>query len=80
MADEVLEDLLPGPVTLIFKRSALLNPSLNPTNNSVGIMIPKFQFIQDLSKKCNEPLALTSANLSSGISPLKISVSSVIKF
>jgi len=72
--DEILNDLLPGPVTLIFKRVDQLNKELNPTHDSIGIRIPQYPFIQKLAKACKEPLALTSANISSAKSTLKIKV------
>jgi len=72
VSDELLNDLLPGPVTLIFERVETLNPELNPTHNSIGIRIPLCPFIQELALACKEPLALTSANISSARSTLKI--------
>ncbi|XP_038657222.1 yrdC domain-containing protein, mitochondrial isoform X1 [Scyliorhinus canicula] len=70
VSDQVLRDLLPGPVTLVFKRSDELNKDLNPFTELVGVRIPKHPFIQKLAQMCGEPLALTSANLSSQTSPL----------
>ncbi|XP_047129245.1 threonylcarbamoyl-AMP synthase isoform X1 [Hydra vulgaris] len=72
ISDNVLEDLLPGPVTLVFQRSSLLNSYLNPTSNSIGVRIPKCAFIQTLAQKCQQPIALTSANISSAMSSLDI--------
>lgn len=70
---ENLQDLLPGPVTLVFERTEELNPELNPTTRLVGIRIPDHEFVQQLSLACEEPLALTSANVSTvGQSSLKI--------
>ena len=66
----LLESLLPGPVTVVVKRTSLLNPLLNPEISSVGIRIPDHEFIQCLCKKINMPLALTSANLSNEPSAL----------
>lgn len=78
MSQEVLKDLLPGPVTLVFERTDQLNPGLNPSTRLVGIRIPDHNFVQQLSLRCEEPLALTSANVSTvGQSSLKIEVSNV---
>ncbi|KAJ9594049.1 hypothetical protein L9F63_014526 [Diploptera punctata] len=66
----LLENLLPGPVTIVVKRTSLLNPLLNPGISSVGIRIPNHKFIQRLCKKIGMPLALTSANLSNEPSAL----------
>lgn len=70
--NNLFQKLLPGPVTVVLKRKALLNPLLNPRTNLIGIRIPKLQFIQNLTKQCGVPLALTSANLSSETSALQI--------
>lgn len=70
----LLHDLLPGPVTIILERQPLLNPHLNPNVRTIGIRIPKNKFIQDLAVACGEPLALTSANISSAVSTLAVEV------
>ena len=75
MSDDLLHDLLPGPVTLVFKRTHELNPGLNAGTQLVGIRIPDHYFVRQLAIACREPLALTSANKSSGTSSLKIEVS-----
>ncbi|XP_028675243.1 yrdC domain-containing protein, mitochondrial [Erpetoichthys calabaricus] len=72
VSDQLLKDLLPGPVTLVFERSATLNPDLNPFTPLVGVRIPDHAFMQMLAQKCEEPLALTSANLSSQSSTLTV--------
>ena len=72
---EVLDDLLPGPVTVVGERSAELNPLLNPGTSLVGIRIPDHTFIRRLAQACNSPLALTSANRSSAQSTLTLDVS-----
>lgn len=63
--EELLEDLLPGPVTLVFERTDLLNKDLNPFTPLVGVRIPDHSFMRRLCQMCGEPLALTSANISS---------------
>ena len=76
VSQEILQDLLPGPVTLVFERTDHLNPGLNPTTRLVGIRIPDHYFVQQLCLRCEEPLALTSANVSTvGQSSLAIEVS-----
>lgn len=64
--DRLLEDLLPGPLTIIVKRTEYLtNPYLNEGISKIGIRIPDARFIQELCCRYEQPLALTSANLSS---------------
>uniref|UniRef100_A0AAF5D3B0 Threonylcarbamoyl-AMP synthase n=1 Tax=Strongyloides stercoralis TaxID=6248 RepID=A0AAF5D3B0_STRER len=60
----LLNKLLPGPVTLLFKRSPLLPESFNPGIDTIGIRIPESRFVQDLVKHFGEPIAQTSANKS----------------
>ncbi|XP_045196415.2 threonylcarbamoyl-AMP synthase-like [Mercenaria mercenaria] len=69
---ELLEDLLPGPVTVVLQRSDQLNPDLNPGTDLVGIRIPNHPFIINLAQKCGGPIALTSANISSTKSTLNV--------
>ncbi|KAF6017875.1 YRDC [Bugula neritina] len=68
----LLKALLPGPVTLVFKRKEALNPMLNPNTSLVGIRIPNYPFLQRLCNELDQPLALTSANISSCLSPVCI--------
>eukprot|EP00038_Savillea_parva_P025875 m.49943 g.49943 ORF g.49943 m.49943 type:complete len:281 (-) comp7183_c0_seq2:314-1156(-) len=69
----VLQELLPGPVTLVFKRSPQLNPELNPETDTIGIRIPDNKFIRGLAKSCGTALALTSANRSGQQSSIEVS-------
>ncbi|XP_026227039.1 yrdC domain-containing protein, mitochondrial [Anabas testudineus] len=69
---ELLGDLLPGPVTLVFERSDVLNADLNPFTSLVGVRIPGHAFMRRLCQMCGEPLALTSANISSQTSTVEV--------
>ena len=75
VSDKSLNILLPGPVTLIFNRTPALPKELNPGNDTIGIRIPNYKFMIELAKYCNEPIALTSANISNHPSSLHINVS-----
>ncbi|KAM8847513.1 threonylcarbamoyl-AMP synthase [Synchiropus picturatus] len=68
----LLEDLLPGPVTLVFERADVLNKDLNPFTKLVGVRIPDHPFMRRLCQMCEEPLALTSANISSQTSTVEV--------
>ncbi|KAL6488736.1 hypothetical protein MHYP_G00024770 [Metynnis hypsauchen] len=70
--EELLEDLLPGPVTLVLERSDTLNRDLNPFTKLVGVRIPDHPFMRHLCQVCGEPLALTSANVSTQASTVAI--------
>ncbi|KAF6715576.1 YrdC domain-containing protein, mitochondrial [Oryzias melastigma] len=69
---ELLDDLLPGPVTLVFQRSEALNSALNPFTSLVGVRIPNHAFMRRLCQMCEEPLALTSANVSAHTSTVEV--------
>ncbi|NXJ68141.1 YRDC protein, partial [Rostratula benghalensis] len=71
--EELLRDLLPGPVTLVLKRSEELNKDLNPFTPLVGVRIPNHPFVRELARACPGPLALTSANISCQASTLTVS-------
>ncbi|XP_061453259.1 threonylcarbamoyl-AMP synthase [Rhineura floridana] len=70
--DQLLRDLLPGPVTVVLERSEALNKDLNPFTQLVGVRIPSHWFIRELARVCAAPLALTSANISEGASSLTV--------
>lgn len=70
ISNSLLNSLLPGPVTLVFQRTAQLNLALNPGTDLVGIRIPDEEFIRTVVKYCGSPIALTSANISTKESPL----------
>lgn len=74
VSQELLQELLPGPVTVVFERTEQLNPQLNPGNSLVGIRIPDYPFMRQLVAQCSHPLALTSANISNTRSSLAIEV------
>lgn len=75
---DILTDLLPGKVTAVFKRKEMLNPKLNPDNSLVGVRIPDHQFVREMVRRCGQPIALTSANVSNSRSTLDVEVSQTI--
>ncbi|XP_015667149.1 yrdC domain-containing protein, mitochondrial [Protobothrops mucrosquamatus] len=70
--EELLRDLLPGPVTLVLPRSDALNADLNPFTPLVGVRVPNHRFVRELVRVCDGPLALTSANVSDRASSLTV--------
>ncbi|XP_057448996.1 uncharacterized protein LOC130740412 [Lotus japonicus] len=62
----LLDSLLPGPVTVVLKRgeSSILEQSLNPGFDSIGVRVPDSNFIRVIARGSGTALALTSANLS----------------
>lgn len=70
---DLLKSLLPGAVTIVLRKSKLLNnPFLNNGLPKIGIRIPDFNFIRDVCRAFNEPMALTSANRSNEKSSLNV--------
>ncbi|GER34824.1 threonylcarbamoyl-AMP synthase [Striga asiatica] len=70
----LLESLLPGPVTVVLKRgeSSILEKSLNPGLDSIGVRVPDSNFIRLICRGSESALALTSANLSGQPSSLDV--------
>ncbi|XP_044468473.1 yrdC domain-containing protein, mitochondrial isoform X1 [Mangifera indica] len=62
----LLDSLLPGPVTVVLTRgeSSILEKSLNPGLESIGVRVPDSNFIRAIARGSEGALALTSANLS----------------
>lgn len=69
---DMLAELLPGPVTLVFNRNKHLNSELNPNVSKVAVRIPDHKFTRQVLKLMKSPLALTSANQSDEPSTLCI--------
>ena len=69
---ELLNQLLPGPVTLCFECLPSLNQRLNPDSSLIGIRIPDHSFIRGVCREIQLPLALTSANISNAKSALSV--------
>lgn len=72
--EELLQDLLPGPFTVLVTRrkNAPLHPDLNPGVASIGIRVPDNAFIREVCREHDGALALTSANLSGTTSTLRV--------
>ncbi len=62
----------PGPITFILKKNkkTKIVPLATANLNTVAIRFPDHRVIQSLLKLTNFPLAMPSANLSSGLSPV----------
>ena len=62
----------PGPMTFILKKSkkTKISPLATSKLNTVAIRFPRHRVIKTMLKYLNYPLAMPSANLSSGLSPV----------
>lgn len=65
---QMIDQLLPGPFTLIFKSRHQIVKELESENGTLGIRLPDYKLILDLVKKFKRPVTATSANLA-GRSP-----------
>eukprot|EP00898_Chlorokybus_atmophyticus_P001606 jgi/Chlat1/2446/Chrsp171S02339 len=67
----LLADLLPGPVTLVLPRrhsddrGGKLAAQLNPGLEAIGVRVPDAEFVREVARQLDGPIALTSANFSS---------------
>ncbi len=62
----------PGPLTFVLKKrkESKINPQATAKLNTVAIRFPKHKIIRSILKSVNFPLAMPSANISSGLSPV----------
>jgi len=60
----VVNNLLPGPFTIVAKSRHQTDSRLEAENGTLGIRIPDFPLILDLVKNFKKPITATSANLS----------------
>ncbi len=62
----------PGPITFVLrkKRTSRIQSTVTANLDTVAIRFPKHNMTRSILKKINFPLAMPSANLSSGISPI----------
>lgn len=74
LAKGLLDELLPGPVTVLLRRkhSADLPSSLNPNSKLLGIRVPNSDFIRAVARQYGHAIALTSANQSGSASTLDL--------
>ncbi len=62
----------PGPITFILKKNkkSKINNLVTAKLNTVAIRFPSHKIVRSILKSINFPLAMPSANLSSGLSPV----------
>ena len=70
---KIYKKFSPGPITFIVKKinDSKIKPLACSNLKTVGIRFPKNKIIRKILKKLSFPLAMPSANKSSGISPVK---------
>tara|TARA_Y100001970_G_scaffold221899_1_gene272801 strand:- start:7365 stop:8306 length:942 start_codon:yes stop_codon:yes gene_type:complete len=70
---ELYKNFSPGPLTYILKKKSTskISSLANGNLSSVAVRFPKNIIIRSLLKKLSFPLAIPSANISGGVSPIK---------
>lgn len=62
-AQKMIDQFMPGMITLIFKKKESVHDSMTNGKSTIGIRIPDSEFVLSLLKKAG-PMLVTSANLS----------------
>ena len=62
----------PGPITFVLKKikNAKIDPLVTANLNSIAIRFPNHKVVRKILENVNFPLAMPSANISSGLSPV----------
>ena len=71
-ADNIYENLLPGPITVISSSLGNTAHQLEAENHTIGIRIPNYSFTLELIKQFGKPITATSANSSGKKTPYEI--------
>lgn len=66
--EKILREILPGPFTVVLKSKHRVNKLLESEKGTLGIRIPKYPLVVELTKSFGNPISATSANLG-GSSP-----------
>ena len=69
---KLYKDLCPGPITFILKKknNSKIQPLANAKLNTIAVRFPRHKVVREILKNINFPLAMPSANISSGVSPV----------
>ena len=70
LPQKFLDDIFPGPVTLILPKTELVSEIVTAGSKKVGVRIPYRQDILAIIKALGHPIITTSANLSGGTDPV----------
>lgn len=70
-AEKIIDRFVPGPLTLILKKREEVADYVTQGRDTIGIRVPDDDFILDLIRELDQPLMVTSANISGDGSLLK---------
>ena len=63
-AEKIINKFVPGALTLIFNKKEHIDDYVTNGKNTIGIRVPDDEWILDIITKLNQPILVTSANLS----------------
>ncbi|MEG1609121.1 MAG: L-threonylcarbamoyladenylate synthase, partial [Clostridia bacterium] len=72
-AQKVIDKFMPGPITIILKKSDLIDKVITAGLDTVGIRMPQSAIAREFINACGVPIVAPSANTSTRISPTKAS-------
>jgi L-threonylcarbamoyladenylate synthase len=72
IAEKLMNNFWPGPLTIIFKKSSLIPDMTSAGLDSVGIRMPENKIALGLIKSSGSPIAAPSANISGKPSPTEV--------
>ncbi len=78
MAENIYDNYLPGPITVVSKSLGGVVKDVESESGTLGIRVPDFDLILEISKKFKKPFTATSANMS--YDPKPYSVESLLKY
>lgn len=70
-AEKILDNLTPGPITIILEKSDIIPDVVTAGGKTVAVRIPESEIARELIKKAGVPVAAPSANTSGKPSPTK---------
>lgn len=70
-SEVLIEQLLPGPLMLLFKKQSRVPDNITGNSKKVGVRIPNNEITLEILKKVGTPVVGSSANISGGISSTK---------
>lgn len=68
-AQKVIDNFMPGPITIILKKSELIDRCITAGLDTVGIRMPSSEIARKFIAACGVPIVAPSANTSTHISP-----------
>ena len=69
VAQKLIDAFMPGPVTVIMKKSSIIPSEVTAGLDTVGVRMPSNPCASDFLRECGVPVAAPSANLSGSPSP-----------